>query len=89
VAGFFIFTNMRIIESFTHGQCLVSILKMNSKFIVKIEAGPYEQTFKVDEMDITNLGNLKKVLTPEFLNKVQSRFMAMHAEFSEELAKVI
>lgn len=80
---------MRIIESFTHGACLVSILKMNSKFIIKVEAGPYEQTFKVDEMDISNLGNVKKMLTPEFLDKVQERFKIMHADFSAELAKVL
>ncbi len=80
---------MRIIESYTHGQCLVSFLKMNDKFIIKIEAGPYEQTFKVSELDIGGLGNVKKLLTPEFMQAVEDRFRQMHEGFSTEVMKHI
>jgi hypothetical protein len=80
---------MRIIESINRPGYLVSILKMNDKFIIKLEAGPYEQTYKVSEMDIGNLGNVKKLLTDEFYAKAEERFRQMNTDFSVELAKHI
>ena len=80
---------MRIIESITRPGYLVSILKMNDKFSIKLEAGPYEQTYKVSDMDIGSLGNVKKLLTDEFYAKVEERFRQMNADFSIELAKHI
>jgi hypothetical protein len=80
---------MRIIESINRPGYLVSILKMNDKFIIKLEAGPYEQTYKVSEMDIGGLGNVKKLLTDEFYAKAEERFRQMNADFSVELAKHI
>ncbi|HWY12541.1 MAG TPA: hypothetical protein VN026_14510 [Bacteroidia bacterium] len=50
---------------------------MNDKFIVKFEAGPMEQAFKFDNNDVRGLDNLKKLITPEFIEEVRKRFNEM------------
>jgi hypothetical protein len=45
---------MRIIAELPHPDFKVTIMNMNQKFIVKIEQGTLEQSFKVAEMDLTD-----------------------------------
>ena len=45
---------MRIIAELPHPEFKISILNMNSKFIIKIEKGALEQTYKLPEMDLTD-----------------------------------
>ena len=37
-----------------------------------------EQTFKVSEYDISSEDDLKKILSPEFIEKALERFQDMH-----------
>ena len=70
---------MRIIDTISHPQLKISIFQMNGKYMVKFEAGPYEQTFKVDEMEVSGLEGLKSKVTNELLVEVAAVFRAMHA----------
>lgn len=70
---------MRIIDTIPHPQLKISIFQMNGKYMVKFEAGPYEQTYKVDEMEIGGLSELKSKVTDEFLVEVAAAFRTMHA----------
>jgi hypothetical protein len=68
---------MRIIDTIPHPSMAISIFQMNDKFIVKFEAGPMEQAFKFDNADVKGLENLKKMITPEFIEQVRKRFNEM------------
>lgn len=68
---------MRIIDTIPHPSITISIFQMNDKFIVKFEAGPMEQAFKFDNADVRGLDNLKKLITPEFIEEVRKRFNEM------------
>jgi hypothetical protein len=68
---------MRIIDTIPHPSVAISIFQMNDKFIVKFEAGPMEQAFKFDNADVKGLENLKKLITPEFIEQVRKRFNEM------------
>jgi len=61
----------------------------NEKYIVKIEAGPYEQIYKVNQLDF--LGDeaaLRAIFSDEtFLKSVFSRFQQMHSDFDEVLTR--
>jgi hypothetical protein len=70
---------MRIIETIPHPQLRISIFSMNDKYLVKIEAGPYEQVYKVDQMEIEGLNALKEHINDDFLQEVASVFRTMHA----------
>ncbi len=51
---------------------------MNGKYLVKFEAGPYEQTYKVDETEIIGLDGLKERINDEVLHKIAACFREMH-----------
>lgn len=68
---------MRIIDTIPHPSITISIFQMNEKFIVKFEAGPMEQSFKFDNAEVKSLDNLKKLITPEFIEEVRKRFNEM------------
>lgn len=68
---------MRIIDTIPHPSITISIFQMNDKFIVKFEAGPMEQAFKFDNADVKGVENLKKMITPEFIEEVKKRFNEM------------
>jgi hypothetical protein len=75
---------MRIIAELPHPEFKISILNMNQKFIVKIEKGSLEQTFKIPEMDLTDgVNSVFELLDEVFLNTVAARFTEMLKDYKE------
>lgn len=74
---------MRIIAELPHPQCKISIFSMNQKFIVKFEQGPYEQSYKISELDLTGGGvnEVFQIIDEEFINTVIERFKTMRSDF--------
>ena len=57
---------------------------MNNKFIVKIEQGNIEQTYKIAEGDLTEgVNSVFEILDEEFLKTVSARFTEMRKDFKE------
>lgn len=57
---------------------------MNNKFIVKIEQGNLEQTYKVAEMDLVDgVNSVFELLDEEFLKTVSTRFTEMRKDYKE------
>jgi hypothetical protein len=74
--------SMRIIAQIPHNDCRISIFSMNQKFIIKVEWGPYEQSYKVSEMDIPGLEQIKAMITDDFIRQCMARFEAMDTDFN-------
>ena len=74
---------MRYIKDVTHPQYKISLFSWNSKYILKIEAGPYEQTYKVAEFDVTGPDEVTSLLTEKFLTAVTARFQDMDRDWTE------
>jgi hypothetical protein len=75
---------MRIIAELPHPDFKISILNMNNKFIVKIEQGNIEQTYKIAEADLTEgVNSVFEILDEEFLKTVSARFVEMRKDFKE------
>jgi len=73
---------MRVIAELPHPYFKISIFSMNQKFIVKIERGILEQSYKISEMDITDgVNSVFELLDEEFLTTVTARFKDMGADF--------
>ena len=68
---------MRIVGSIPHESMTISIFQMNDKFQEKFEAGPMEQTFKFALEEVKDMDNLKKLITPEFIENTRKRFNEM------------
>lgn len=76
---------MRVVEEIPHNECKITIFSWNEKFIVKFEQGFLEQTYKVSEMDISSIEEIRKLTEAPFIDKVLSRFEIMHQDLFEAL----
>ncbi|MEO7212398.1 hypothetical protein [Mucilaginibacter sp.] len=75
---------MRIIAELPHPEFKISILSMNQKFIVKIEQGTLEQTYKIPEMDLTDgVNSVFEILDEAFLKTVSARFAEMGKDYKD------
>lgn len=76
---------MRIIAEIPHPKCRISVFQMNQKFIIKLEQGAIEQTYKVSEMDVFNLDMVKELLSESFLEGCLKRFEEMAQSLQERV----
>lgn len=75
---------MRVIAELPHPEFKITIFSMNQKFIVKIEKGILEQSYKLAEMDLTDgVNSVFEILDEEFLKGVSARFMDMGKDFKD------
>jgi hypothetical protein len=75
---------MRIIAELPHPEFKISILNMNRKFIVKIEQGNLEQSYKIAEADLVeDVNSVFELLDEEFLKTVSARFAEMRKDFKD------
>ncbi len=78
---------MRLIKEIPHSRFKIQIHNYNSKYIVKIELGQYEQSFKVSESDVSGPGDVEKMVTPELLKNTLLRFIEMRKEWEDGFNK--
>ena len=79
---------MRIIAELPHPDFKISILNMNQKFIVKIEQGSLEQSYKIPEMDlIDGVNSVFELLDEEFLKTVSARFAEMRKDYKDAYSR--
>ncbi len=75
---------MRLIAELPHPEFKITIFSMNHKFIVKIEKGILEQSYKLAEMDLTDgVNSVFEILDEEFLKRVAERFKEMGKDFND------
>jgi hypothetical protein len=74
---------MRVVKEIPFPDLKVTIYNWNNKYLVKLEQGLLEQTYKVPETEITGEKDLDAFLTERFLGKVRQRFKDMMADLQE------
>jgi len=72
---------MRTVAEIPHHTFKVSIFSYNAKYIVKIELGQFEQVYKVAEMDVNGLDDVKSMLTNSFYENCMDRFLKMREDW--------
>ncbi len=74
---------MRVVAELPHPECKITIFSMNQKFLIKLEKGTYEQTYKLSEMDILDgVNGVFKILDDEFMKTAAKRFEQMRDDFN-------
>jgi len=75
---------MRIVAEIPHPQIKITVFSWNAKFIIKLEAGPYEQVYKIPDEEVEgNVEKVKAMITPEFIEQNKQRFLQMRSDFSK------
>ena len=78
---------MRVVGEIAHPQLKITIFNWNNRYLIKLEDGPFEQTFKVSELDIASEDELKKAVDAEFLQQAIDRFQDMAQSLHKSLER--
>jgi hypothetical protein len=68
---------MRIVGEIPHPQCKITLYAWNNRYLVKLEQGYLEQTFKIDQYDLTSEADLNAIVNEDFIQQALRRFDEM------------
>lgn len=78
---------MRVVGEIPHPECKITIFHWNNRYLIKIEAGPFEQTFKLHDYDVSE-SDLNKIIDQEFIAAAIARFSDMSRSLSEAMDEI-
>ena len=78
---------MRIIRESNTSQYKITIFDWNNRYLIKVESGYFEQTYKIDKWDITEDG-LNNLLDSTFFLEAGEIFQSMEKTLSESLKRL-
>lgn len=79
---------MRVLKEIPTPQYKITLYAWNNRYIIKLEQGLLEQTFKVNEFDVTSEADIEKMIDETFLKEAMERFNAMSRSLGEALNRV-
>ena len=68
---------MRVVTEIAHPEIKITIFHWNNRYLIKLEAGFFEQTFKIQEYDINSEAEVVKLIDDEFIKSAIERFNQM------------
>lgn len=72
---------MRLVKDIPHERYKIQVFNYNAKYILKIELGQFEQTYKIGETDVYGLEDVERMITPELLSNALKRFVEMRSDW--------
>ena len=63
-----------------HSEAKITLFSWNGKYLIKLEKGSLEQTYKVSELDLTGDEDMHPLLDEEFVQAAVARFAAMQQD---------
>lgn len=68
---------MRVIGEIQHPECKITLFHWNNRYLIKLEQGLLEQTYKVQEYDVATEDEIRRLITAEFIAASLRQFEAM------------
>jgi hypothetical protein len=78
---------MRVLKDFSLQGCRITLFQWNNRYLIKLEEGPFEQTFKVDQFVFNDAGEVEKLLDEAFISEALERFSAMAKSLRDALQR--
>lgn len=82
---------MRQIGQIPHPDATITLFAWNSKVLVKLERGPYEQTYKIAEMDLPPGAPdelVRRLVDAPFVAEAVARFTEMHTSWQGAIERL-
>jgi hypothetical protein len=76
---------MRVVTEIAHPEIKITIFHWNNRYLIKLEAGPFEQTYKIQEFDVDSEEDVKKLVSDEFIHSAIDRFNQMADSLQQAL----
>ncbi len=74
---------MRVIKEIAHPSCKITLFAWNNRYIIKVERGFFEQTFKLNEYDLNHEQEVVQLVDEEFVSQCIARFEQMAASLAQ------
>ncbi|HNR85970.1 MAG: hypothetical protein R2779_03740 [Crocinitomicaceae bacterium] len=74
---------MRLVRLIPHEKYKIQIFQFNGEYILKIELGQFEQSFKVKETEVDGAKGVQDLLSNDFLISCLHRFIEMRNDWAE------
>lgn len=68
---------MRVIKEIPHKTCKITLFAWNNRYIIKVEQGFFEQTFKINQFDVIDENEAVQMVDEEFVSQCVARFDQM------------
>jgi hypothetical protein len=68
---------MRIVGEIPHPACKITIYAWNNRYLIKLENGLLEQTFKINQFDVTGDAEVFQIIDETFIQEALERFAEM------------
>ena len=79
---------MRVLHERSQDGCRITFFSWNNRYIIKLEQGFLEQTFKIDQFDILNEEQLLLMVDAEFVQQALIRFTEMGQSLYEAKVRI-
>jgi hypothetical protein len=79
---------MRIVGEIPHDVFKITLFSWNNRYLIKLESGLLEQTYKINQYDLTSEDDLYKIVDQAFLDDALNRFSEMEKSLRLALERV-
>ncbi len=76
---------MRIVGEVSHPECKITLLNWNNRYLVKLEKGLLEQTYKISQFELAGEADLYQVVNEAFIRNALRQFDVMEANWNQAL----
>jgi hypothetical protein len=78
---------MRVVVEIPHKECKITVFAWNNRYLIKLEQGLLEQTFKINEYDLSGESELFKIIDEPFIQEAIKRFEEMNSSLQQTLQR--
>ena len=79
---------MRQVGEIAHPECKITIFSWNNRYLLKFEQGYLEQTYKIDQYDVADENDLRKLVDQNFVNQALKLFDEMNQSLQTALHRL-
>ncbi|PWJ58958.1 hypothetical protein CLV98_103330 [Dyadobacter jejuensis] len=78
---------MRHIKDIPNNRYKIGLYQWNNKYIIKVESGLYEQTYKIEQYEVSGPEEIETVVDDPFIEAITEKFDSMHHDFQLSLKR--
>ena len=78
---------MRIVGEIPHPICKITLYSWNNRYLIKLEYGLLEQTYKVNQFDLAGEADLYKIIDEQFVEQALKTFREMEKNLNVALER--
>lgn len=78
---------MRVVGELNHPECKITLFAWNNRYLIKLENGLLEQTYKINQYDVIDEKALSSILDAPFISECLLRFGEMARSLAETMAR--